>query len=84
VPAYRAKLAARVPPRGSWSFGLTLLAILIVGGTTDSESHMAGRASRARSPRSVGRGLVKLKAAGVLNWLRRCVEDWIDGRFTLR
>ena len=29
-------------------------------------------------------GLVKLKAAGVLNWLRRCVEDWIDGRFTLR
>ena len=25
-----------------------------------------------------------LKAAGVLNWLRRCVEDWIDGRFTLR
>jgi len=36
------------------------------------------------SPRSVGRGLVMLKAAGVLNWLRRCVEDWIDGRFTLR
>jgi hypothetical protein len=36
------------------------------------------------SARSVGRGLVKLKAAGVLNWLRRCVEDWIDGRFTLR
>jgi hypothetical protein len=36
------------------------------------------------SDRSVGRGLVKLKAAGVLNRLRRCVEDWIDGRFTLR
>ena len=36
------------------------------------------------SMRSVGRGLVMLKAAGVLNWLRRCVEDWIDGRFTLR
>jgi hypothetical protein len=36
------------------------------------------------SERSVGRGLVKLKAAGVLNWLRRCVEDWVDGRFTLR
>jgi hypothetical protein len=36
------------------------------------------------SVRSVGRGLVMLKAAGVLNWLRRCVEDWIDGRFTLR
>jgi hypothetical protein len=26
------------------------------------------------SERSVGRGLVKLKAAGVLNWLRRCEE----------
>jgi hypothetical protein len=36
------------------------------------------------SVRSVGRGLVMLKAAGVLNWLRRCIEDWIDGRFTLR
>jgi hypothetical protein len=36
------------------------------------------------SPRSVGRGLAKFKAAGVLNWLRCCVEDWIDGRFTLR
>jgi hypothetical protein len=36
------------------------------------------------SERSVGRGLVALKAAGVLHWLRRCVEDCIDGRFTLR
>src|ERR1700693_6078080 len=36
------------------------------------------------SERSRGRRLVMLKAAGVLNWLRRCVEDWIDGRFTLR
>ena len=36
------------------------------------------------SERSVGRGLAKLKAAGVLHWLRRCVEEWIDGRFTLR
>jgi hypothetical protein len=34
--------------------------------------------------RSVARGLAALKAAGVLNWLRRCVEHWIDGRFTLR
>lgn len=36
------------------------------------------------SPRSVARGLAKLKAAGVLNWVRRCAEEWIDGRFTLR
>jgi hypothetical protein len=28
------------------------------------------------SERSVGRGLAKLKAAGVLHWLRRCVEEW--------
>ena len=32
---------------------------------------------------SVWRGLAKLKDAGVLNWLRRCKEDYIDGRFTL-
>jgi hypothetical protein len=36
------------------------------------------------SPRSASRGLVKLKASGVVNWLRRCVEDWQDGRFVLR
>ena len=33
---------------------------------------------------SVWRGLAKLKDAGVLHWLRRCREDYIDGRFTLR
>ena len=33
--------------------------------------------------RSVARGLQKLKAAGVLNWIRRCVENIQDGRFTL-
>jgi hypothetical protein len=36
------------------------------------------------SESSVKRGLVKLKAAGVVTWLRRCTEDWIDGRFVLR
>ena len=36
------------------------------------------------SESSVKRGLVKLKAAGVVTWLRRCAEDWIDGRFVLR
>ena len=35
------------------------------------------------SVRSVARGLAKLKAAGVLNWVRRCFEKVIDGRFTL-
>ena len=33
------------------------------------------------SPRSVSRGLAKLKESGVVNWLRRCAEDWQDGRF---
>ena len=33
---------------------------------------------------SVWRGLKKLKEAGVLNWLRRCKEEYIDGRFTLK
>ncbi len=36
------------------------------------------------SPSSVYRGLNKLRAAGVLNWVRRCKEEWIDGRFTLK
>jgi hypothetical protein len=36
------------------------------------------------SERSVARGLVKLKDAGVLNWLRRCAEDWVEGKFVLR
>ena len=33
---------------------------------------------------SVYRGLNKLRDAGVINWVRRCKEEWIDGRFTLR
>lgn len=36
------------------------------------------------SERSVSRGLAKLKAAGVVHWLRRCAEEWSEGRFTLR
>jgi hypothetical protein len=34
--------------------------------------------------RSVARGLTALKAAGVINWLRRCVESWHNGGFILR
>jgi hypothetical protein len=33
------------------------------------------------SARSVARGLVNLKLAGVLNWLRRCKPAETDGRF---
>ncbi|HEY1747977.1 MAG TPA: hypothetical protein VGG11_14600 [Xanthobacteraceae bacterium] len=35
------------------------------------------------SARSVARGLVSLRAAGVLNWIRRCTQSWRDGRFCL-
>jgi len=35
------------------------------------------------SARSVARGLANLRAAGVLNWIRRCRESWRDGRFVL-
>ena len=36
------------------------------------------------SPRSVARGLAKLQAAGILHKVRRCAEDWINGRFVLK
>ena len=36
------------------------------------------------SERSAARGLAKLKACGVVNWLRRCVEEFVDGRFLLK
>jgi hypothetical protein len=35
------------------------------------------------SPRSVARGLTRLKLAGVLHWVRRCLSHWEDGRFRL-
>ncbi len=68
--------------------GLALLHALIF----DCLNYASGRldpsyATLARlaniSVRSVARGLVKLKAAGVLNWIRRCAESVRDGRFTL-
>ncbi len=36
------------------------------------------------SERSVWRGLANLRAAGVITWLRRCIEAVVDGRFVLR
>jgi hypothetical protein len=68
--------------------GLALLHALVF----DCLNYASGRldpsyATLARlaniSVRSVARGLQKLKAAGVLNWIRRCVESIRDGRFTL-
>jgi hypothetical protein len=34
--------------------------------------------------RSVDKGLAALRAAGVLNWLRRCTAAWEDGIYRLR
>jgi hypothetical protein len=47
-------------------------------------SHAAIAVRACISVRSAIRGLVALKLAGVVNWLRRCIESWEDGRFTLR
>jgi hypothetical protein len=33
--------------------------------------------------RTVATALAKLKALGILNWVRRCAESWQDGRFVL-
>jgi hypothetical protein len=34
--------------------------------------------------RAVASALQKLRSFGLLNWVRRCAEDWEDGRFVLR
>lgn len=46
-------------------------------------SHAAIARKAAISVRSVIRGLKALKAAGLVNWLRRCTEAIRDGRFSL-
>jgi hypothetical protein len=33
--------------------------------------------------RTVANALKRLKALGILNWVRRCAESWQEGRFTL-
>ena len=33
--------------------------------------------------RTVASALARLKALGILNWVRRCAESWRDGRFVL-
>jgi len=33
--------------------------------------------------RSVANALKRLRELGILNWVRRCIEDWQDGRYTL-
>ena len=79
--ARRFERQTRVPGRQDGAIGRNGLAVLHVllfdflnfksGRLDPSQAAIADKANI--SERSVGRGLVKLKAAGVLNWLRRCV-----------
>ena len=89
--ARRFERATRLPGRQDGAIGRNGLAVLhallfdFLNFTTGrlDPSHV-GIAKKANiSERSVRRGLVALKLAGVVNWLRRCREEWIDGRFTL-
>lgn len=89
--ARRFERQTRAPGRQDGAIGRNGLAILHAL-IFDCLNYASGRldpsyATLARlaniSVRSVARGLAKLKAAGVLNWVRRCIERIIDGRFTL-
>ena len=51
-------------------------------GTLDpSYDEIARKANVCR--RTVATALKRLKELGILNWVRRCVESWQDGRFVL-
>ncbi|WP_156967688.1 helix-turn-helix domain-containing protein [Methylosinus sp. PW1] len=90
--ARRFERTTRTPGRQDGALGRNGLAVLhalifdflnyATGALFPSQESIARAANI--SPRSVARGLAKLKAAGVVNWLRRCAEDWIEGRFVLR
>lgn len=89
--ARRFERQTRLPGRQDGALGRNGLAVLhalvfdflnFASGRLDpSYAAIAGKANI--SLRSVARGLQKLRAAGVLNWLRRCAEAWRDGRFSL-
>lgn len=42
---------------------------------------IAKKANISRS--SAAKGLAALKAAGIINWVRRCIERFVDGRYSL-
>ncbi len=89
--ARRFERQTRAPGRQDGAIGRNGLAILhalifdclnYVSGRLDPSYATIARLANI-SVRSVARGLAKLKAAGVLNWVRRCIERVLDGRFTL-
>jgi hypothetical protein len=89
--ARRFERQTRMPGRQDGAIGRNGLALLhamlfdcinYASGRLDPSYETLARLANI-SVRSVARGLGKLKAAGVLNWLRRCVESFKDGRFML-
>ncbi|HEX4080090.1 MAG TPA: hypothetical protein VHX61_14590 [Rhizomicrobium sp.] len=90
--ARRFERQTRMPGRQDGAIGRNGLALLLQAMLFDCINYASGRLDPSHgtlarlaniSVRSVARGLAKLKAAGVLHWLRRCVEGFKDGRFVL-
>ena len=89
--AERMECATRRPGRQDGAIGRNGLAVLrafLFGfinhktGQLDP-SHAAIARKAAISVRSVIRGLKALRTAGLVNWVRRCIEAVRDGRFSL-
>ena len=79
------------PGKHGGALGPTALAVLHAL-IFDFLNHRTGRldpsyAAIARKAgvcvRTVATALAKLKQLGILNWVRRCAENWQDGRFVL-
>ena len=54
------------------------------GGAAAGPDHATEWVARAEvCVRAVATALARLRELGILNWVRRCVESWRDGRFVL-
>jgi hypothetical protein len=88
-PRFRSQHAPARPPRGSVGHaGLQVLHSLIF----DFLNHRTGRLDPSYAAiahkagvcvRTVAAALKRLRELGILNWVRRCAENWRDGRFVL-
>jgi hypothetical protein len=79
------------PGRHGGALGHTALAVLHAL-IFDFLNHRTGRLDPSYAAiaakagcciRTVASALQRLKALGILNWVRRCAESWSDGRFVL-
>lgn len=83
--------ATHTPGRHGGAIGRTALAVLHslifdfmcyrTGRLDPSYEGIAKKAGVSRA--SVGRALVRLKALGILNWVRRCIGEMRNGRYVL-